>query len=137
MKLKLYKISQDPSRYAPNIYTDVCVVGSHHREDECENFLEAINSMKIGKDRLGAFLVPDPDNEYDSNALKIRAFVTKKSLFGGGTKTYHIGFVPKRMAYAITKNHNYPEKLFVKLLEFNYNPDDEYPIAIIIDIFEK
>jgi len=137
LKLKLRKISQNPARYAPVIYTDMCVAGSHHREDQCENFLEAINNMKMSKDRLGAFLVPDPDNEYDSNALKVRGFVTKKGFLSSGTRTYHIGFVPRRMAYTITKEYPKPGELFVKLLEFNYNPDDEYPIAIIIDIFEK
>jgi len=137
MKLKLEEVSQDPSRYAPVIYKDVCVMGSHHRQDECEKFLEAIDGMKLGKDRLGAFLVPDPDNKHDSNALKVRGFVTKKGFFDNSTRTFHIGFVPRRMAFKLTKEYSEPGKLFPKLLEFNYNPDDEYPIAIIFDIFEK
>lgn len=137
MKLDLNTISEEPPKYANDLYDDVCVVGSHRRMRECEKFLEALTKMRMGKDRAGAFLVAEPENEYDENAIKVRGFVTKKRFAGGGTKTYHIGYIPKSMAYSITKNYDDAGKLFVKLLEFNHNPKREYPISIIIDILEK
>ncbi len=70
------------------------VAGVKHREREVLEFLSAAENASDKGQHFGVKLMPDSNNRYDKNAIKVIGTV--------GSKEYFIGFVPKKVAEAVT-----------------------------------
>lgn len=109
---------------------DVLVQGTEHRRSDVEDYirgvLECTNSHPEGE--YSVSLEYDPNNEYDSFAIKV--FGEWKSAKSSGKR--HIGFVPKKLAYKIGMNYDDDEPLFALVSSINGSKADGFDILFHI-----
>jgi len=117
------------------IYEDVLVRGTNYRGSDPENCITLITDQSR-KTKATAKLVPEPSNKTDKHAMAVYVDVIEKTGFVKTVNhTFHIGYLPKRMAYAVSMREQKGEFVDVELIEASKDEDSEYPHTFIVDVY--
>lgn len=116
-----------PSRNEPNslvLYEEeIYVAGTYYREDEVLDFLSL--------DKKYIRTLPEPDNPYDQNAIKVMGYGTE----GNNEYSYHIGYLAREYAQALNRV-GVQNQIYTKLSDLNFDyPKFDDDIEIVIQLY--
>lgn len=118
------------------IYDDVLVVGTSYREENVLAAWNLLNETERKFTKIAAVIYPEPDNKVDKHAMAVHINVSEKLGFlKSRSHEFHIGYLPRNMAYACSKREKEGEIVDAALNSFSYDPDEEYKFNIAIDVY--
>ena len=92
------------------------------------NLRSVTPALKVHDINSNIYIEPEPDNEYDTNALKI--MINKQGLIF--SKQFHIGYIPAELAQAVCK-HRLQDKISIIVVSvISYDNGNKAVICQII-----
>lgn len=115
------------------IYDEVNVVGEQYRLESVADFIKGATDAVGRQGPFGVMLKPDPDNAHDPHAVMVVGWWTKPGLFGSKREERTVGYLPSKMAFALTVDRPRSWPYAARLRAFQI--DNGEP-NILIDVLE-
>lgn len=119
------------------IYSDVTVRGTNYRLDNCRAVFKFAHKYQHKKGIKTSVVCKNEPTDEDPYPQAVYIALEYPGIWGVNARLYHVGYLPRKMAYALR-----PERLrergidgfTLELVDADYDPDEDYPFEFIVDV---